>query len=298
MCATATECFCLTHRPKHTHGLCSVFGFSGASAGPGVLPSRRQAWLCARREPGQHVVLKDRPCGQRAEGMCNSASAYLWGGYLHGSIMLSTIACALCCVPRPQSGVVMGGTAILSAVNGLTPHVAGAIDIMVVQQPDGSFKCSPFYGGRHQAAIWGRGGRRGSAAAVTHSSPVWALPAANLISPPRVHPHASCMLLPQCGLESTRQCAARTRRCTSLSMVRCVRALTAAASSPGRSVKLGASQLPAPWAACAWSSTWLNPMYLVKPQRFHFRLLCATYNRGGGSIQHAPGCIRSGLLCC
>jgi hypothetical protein len=47
----------------------------------------------------------------------------------------------------PQSGVVMGGTAILSAVNGLTPHMAGAIDIMVVQQPDGSLKCSPFYGG-------------------------------------------------------------------------------------------------------------------------------------------------------
>jgi phosphatidate phosphatase PAH1 len=43
--------------------------------------------------------------------------------------------------------VVLGGTAILSAVNGLTPHMAGAIDIMVVQQPDGSLKCSPFYGG-------------------------------------------------------------------------------------------------------------------------------------------------------
>ncbi|WIA29421.1 hypothetical protein OEZ86_011924 [Tetradesmus obliquus] len=44
-----------------------------------------------------------------------------------------------------KSGVVLGGTAILSAVNGLTPHMAGAIDIMVVQQPDGSLKCSPFY---------------------------------------------------------------------------------------------------------------------------------------------------------
>lgn len=48
--------------------------------------------------------------------------------------------------PGLQSGVVMGGTAILSAVNGLTPHMAGAIDIMVVQQPDGTLKCSPFYG--------------------------------------------------------------------------------------------------------------------------------------------------------
>ena len=31
-------------------------------------------------------------------------------------------------------------------MNGLTPHMAGAIDIMVVEQPDGSLKCSPFYG--------------------------------------------------------------------------------------------------------------------------------------------------------
>jgi hypothetical protein len=47
---------------------------------------------------------------------------------------------------------VLGGTAILSAVNGLTPHMAGAIDIMVVQQPDGSLKCSPFYGEATSAA--------------------------------------------------------------------------------------------------------------------------------------------------
>lgn len=46
----------------------------------------------------------------------------------------------------------MGGTAILSAVNGLTPHMAGAIDIMVVQQPDGSLKCSPFYGAQPAVA--------------------------------------------------------------------------------------------------------------------------------------------------
>jgi hypothetical protein len=42
--------------------------------------------------------------------------------------------------------VVLGGTAIFSAMNGFTPHMAGAIDIMVVEQPDGSLKCSPFYG--------------------------------------------------------------------------------------------------------------------------------------------------------
>ncbi len=45
-----------------------------------------------------------------------------------------------------QTGVVSGATAILSSVNGLTPHMAGAIDVMVVEQPDGSLRCSPFYG--------------------------------------------------------------------------------------------------------------------------------------------------------
>lgn len=63
--------------------------------------------------------------------------------YSHTSIHLNCL----------QSGVVMGGTAILSAVNGLTPHMAGAIDIMVVQQPDGSLKCSPFYGANHTSIL-------------------------------------------------------------------------------------------------------------------------------------------------
>lgn len=58
-------------------------------------------------------------------------------------------------------GVVLGGTAIFSALNGYTPHMAGAIDIMVVEQPDGSLKCSPFYGAccrrRHGVGGGGRG---------------------------------------------------------------------------------------------------------------------------------------------
>jgi len=58
----------------------------------------------------------------------------------------SLLCCSITVAAGTQSGVVMGGTAILSAVNGLTPHMAGAIDIMVVQQPDGTLKCSPFYG--------------------------------------------------------------------------------------------------------------------------------------------------------
>ncbi len=35
---------------------------------------------------------------------------------------------------------------MLSAVNNITPHIAGAVDIMVVEQPDGSRKATPFYG--------------------------------------------------------------------------------------------------------------------------------------------------------
>lgn len=49
---------------------------------------------------------------------------------------------------RSQSGVVYGGTALLSGVNAITPHLAGAVDIMVVEQPDGTYKSSPFYGAR------------------------------------------------------------------------------------------------------------------------------------------------------
>ena len=41
-----------------------------------------------------------------------------------------------------QNGVAYG----MSAVNSITPHIAGAVDILMVQQPDGSRKCSPFYG--------------------------------------------------------------------------------------------------------------------------------------------------------
>lgn len=45
-----------------------------------------------------------------------------------------------------QSGVVYSGSAIVNGVNAITPHLAGAVDIMVVKQPDGSYKSSPFYG--------------------------------------------------------------------------------------------------------------------------------------------------------
>ncbi|GMH32205.1 hypothetical protein BSKO_00039 [Bryopsis sp. KO-2023] len=44
-----------------------------------------------------------------------------------------------------KSGVVYSGSAIFNGVNAITPHLAGAVDIMVVKQPDGSLKSSPFY---------------------------------------------------------------------------------------------------------------------------------------------------------
>ena len=36
--------------------------------------------------------------------------------------------------------------AVGSTLMYVAPHMAGAIDVVVVQQPDGTFKSSPFYG--------------------------------------------------------------------------------------------------------------------------------------------------------
>jgi hypothetical protein len=78
-------------------------------------------------------------------------------------------------VPAPaQSGVVLGGTAVLSAVNSITPHMSGAVDIMVVEQPDGSFKSTPFYGARsalprgHHPALRPAALRPGALLAIDH----------------------------------------------------------------------------------------------------------------------------------
>lgn len=49
-----------------------------------------------------------------------------------------------------QSSVVYGGSALLSGVTAITPHLAGAVDIMVVQQPDGRLLSTPFYGKNHK----------------------------------------------------------------------------------------------------------------------------------------------------
>ncbi len=35
---------------------------------------------------------------------------------------------------------------VATSVNAITPHLAGAVDVMVVEQPDGGLKSTPFYG--------------------------------------------------------------------------------------------------------------------------------------------------------
>lgn len=45
-----------------------------------------------------------------------------------------------------QNGTVAAASYAGSTLAYVTPHMAGAIDILVVEQPDGSLKSSPFYG--------------------------------------------------------------------------------------------------------------------------------------------------------
>ena len=45
-------------------------------------------------------------------------------------------------INSPQSGV----NYALGAANAITPHLAGAMDILVVEQPDGSLLSTPFFG--------------------------------------------------------------------------------------------------------------------------------------------------------
>eukprot|EP00879_Flechtneria_rotunda_P013846 GHRR01014462.1.p1 GENE.GHRR01014462.1~~GHRR01014462.1.p1 ORF type:complete len:1371 (+),score=557.88 GHRR01014462.1:43-4155(+) len=89
--------------------------------------------------PAQHTALSCKQC-TRSVVLARLVTHKKRDG-LRGKMSSKTARAAIAL----KSGVVMGGTAILSAVNGLTPHMAGAIDIMVVQQPDGTLKCSPFY---------------------------------------------------------------------------------------------------------------------------------------------------------
>jgi len=45
-----------------------------------------------------------------------------------------------------QSSTVAAGLAFGNTISTLAPQLAGAIDIVIVEQPDGSLKSSPFYG--------------------------------------------------------------------------------------------------------------------------------------------------------
>lgn len=115
---------------------------------------------------------------------------------------------AILCVPV-QSGVVFGGSAILSGVNAITPHLAGAVDIMIVEQPDGSYKSSPFYGAHYTRE------RPGLLACGATRAP-------SQHAPPGTK-EAACALPALCSLQSalasTPTCAARTAWSRSSSMV-------------------------------------------------------------------------------
>ena len=45
-----------------------------------------------------------------------------------------------------QSSTYAAGAAVFSTAASVAPQLPGAIDIMVIEQPDGSLKSSPFYG--------------------------------------------------------------------------------------------------------------------------------------------------------
>lgn len=47
-----------------------------------------------------------------------------------------------CKGPDVQVNALAAGSALLQ----VAPHMAGAIDVVVVRQPDGSLRSSPFYG--------------------------------------------------------------------------------------------------------------------------------------------------------
>lgn len=68
-------------------------------------------------QPDRHVVAK--------LGLCNAAQGFL----------------------LVQNGTVAAASYAGSTLAYVAPHMAGAIDILVVEQPDGTLKCSPFYGG-------------------------------------------------------------------------------------------------------------------------------------------------------
>ena len=63
---------------------------------------------------------------------------------------------------REQSNAMAVGNTLMY----VAPHMAGAIDVVVVRQPDGSLKSSPFYG-----ALWLSAGRTNACGQLTGPAP-------------------------------------------------------------------------------------------------------------------------------
>ena len=61
-------------------------------------------------------------------------------------IRLTRHLTATCCACDLQNGTVAAASYAGSTLAYVARQMAGAIDIMVVKQPDGSLKSSPFYG--------------------------------------------------------------------------------------------------------------------------------------------------------
>ncbi len=60
--------------------------------------------------------------------------------------LLNAISALSSAVVGLQSSTMAAGLAVGNTISTLAPQLAGAIDIVIVEQPDGSLKSSPFYG--------------------------------------------------------------------------------------------------------------------------------------------------------
>ena len=59
---------------------------------------------------------------------------------------VSFILCVFCLTPlrAPTAPTQSGTVAAASAIASVAPHLAGAIDVIIVRQPDGSLRSSPW----------------------------------------------------------------------------------------------------------------------------------------------------------
>jgi len=216
--------------------------------------------------------------------------------------------CTRACL-HVQSGVVLGGTAILSAMNGITPHMAGAIDIMVVEQPDGTLKCSPFYGAPRQparclAALVGRLAAAGCSLAVAGTAP-----------PPGTHPLPPAPLAPRRGpavrfgkytpmrsKDKVVKIIVNGAQCGGAAAGRCPHgAQVYAAMAGGGACWLGLSCPPAPgpptrltWDVCMQGTKLASPCILARTDRLTLpqRPRSSSAVRGASGHEQLPGSRR------